>query len=120
MRNGVPCIVIDLIWLSGACEFLHLHVVSRRSLTDLFHRVHRLGWGTTLTFLPYGDQFRRHRKLVHSHLMMKACEQYQPMQLENAHLLVGGLLETSGEYEHALTRYASTFNTIIRPCLNLS
>ncbi|KAF4596650.1 hypothetical protein EYR38_008037 [Pleurotus pulmonarius] len=67
-----------------------------------------LGWGTTLTFLPYGDQFRRHRKLVHSHLMTKACEQYQPMQLENAHLLVGGLLETRGEYEHALTRFSTS------------
>ncbi|KAF7424559.1 hypothetical protein PC9H_009866 [Pleurotus ostreatus] len=67
-----------------------------------------LGWSTTLTFLPYGDHFRRHRKLVHSHLMSGACKQYQPMQLENAHLLAGGLLESNSEYEHALTRFSTS------------
>ncbi|KAF7424558.1 hypothetical protein PC9H_009865 [Pleurotus ostreatus] len=66
-----------------------------------------MGWGNALTFLHYGDRFRRQRKLMNSHLSAKACTQYKPMQLENAHLLVGHLMEAKGEYAHALTHFST-------------
>ncbi|KAF4597210.1 hypothetical protein EYR40_007662 [Pleurotus pulmonarius] len=67
----------------------------------------KYGWGNGLTFLHYGERFRRQRKLMNSHLMAKACRQYQPVQLENAHILVGNLMESKGEYAHTLTHFST-------------
>lgn len=44
---------------------------------------------------------------MNSHFSVKACTQYKPMQLENAHLLVGHLMEAKGEYAYALTHFST-------------
>jgi cytochrome P450 len=49
-----------------------------------------LGW--ILTVIPYGDYWRRSRKLMHSQTHAKAAEHYRPNQIRGARRFVGDLL----------------------------
>ncbi|KAL4256194.1 cytochrome P450 family protein [Pleurotus pulmonarius] len=66
-----------------------------------------MGWDPDVAFLPYGPRFRKHRKLLHSHFTQQAIVQFQPIQLQNAHILAKGLLENKGDYHHLLSRYTT-------------
>ncbi|KAF4609105.1 hypothetical protein EYR40_001458 [Pleurotus pulmonarius] len=66
-----------------------------------------MGWDPDVAFLPYGSRFRKHRKLLHSHFTQQAIVQFQPIQLQNAHILAKGLLENKGDYHHLLSRYTT-------------
>ncbi|KAF4596070.1 hypothetical protein EYR38_007442 [Pleurotus pulmonarius] len=67
----------------------------------------RMGWDPDVVFLPYGQRFRKHRKLFHTYFMQKSCLQFQPVQLHNAHLLVHGLMKNEGNHNQLLARFAS-------------
>lgn len=49
-----------------------------------------LGW--VMTVLPYGERWRRSRKLLHTHVHSGAAPQYQPVQLRGARQFVRELL----------------------------
>ncbi|KAK5168133.1 uncharacterized protein LTR77_006701 [Saxophila tyrrhenica] len=56
--------------------------------------------------LPYGERWRRGRKLMHAMTMPSAATSYQPLQTsESEHLLVD-LLRQPDQYEFLLERYA--------------
>ncbi len=64
-----------------------------------------MGWDPDVVFLPYGQRFRKHRKLFHTYFMQKSCLQFQPVQLHNAHLLVHGLMKNEGNHNQLLARF---------------
>ncbi|KAL4258180.1 hypothetical protein AB1N83_011163 [Pleurotus pulmonarius] len=70
-------------------------------------RFELMGWDPDVVFLPYGQRFRKHRKLFHTYFMQKSCLQFQPVQLHNAHLLVHGLMKNEGNHNQLLARFAS-------------
>jgi hypothetical protein len=65
-----------------------------------------LGWA--LAFLPYGDHWRRGRKLFHSQTHAGACVQYQTMQLRGARRLVADLNSSSSGHMAVLPRLIRT------------
>ncbi|KAJ8520800.1 hypothetical protein ONZ45_g2406 [Pleurotus djamor] len=67
-----------------------------------------LGWFPSLTFLPYGPRFRKHRKIYHSAFNKDTAAQYHPIQVEYARTLACSLMENRGDYEHLLRRYATS------------
>ncbi|KAF4597797.1 hypothetical protein EYR40_008264 [Pleurotus pulmonarius] len=67
----------------------------------------RMGWDPDVVFLPYGQRFRKHRKLFHTYFMQKSCLQFQPVQLHNSHLLVHGLMKNEGNHNQLLARFTT-------------
>lgn len=53
----------------------------------------RLGWEGSLSLLPYGDMFRRHRRLVQDHFKIRLSEYYPLQELEVASFM-NDLLKT--------------------------
>ncbi|KAJ8520725.1 hypothetical protein ONZ45_g2492 [Pleurotus djamor] len=66
-----------------------------------------MGWYPDVVILPYGDRFRKHRKLLHSYLLPKSIAQFEPVLQENACTLVHGLMENKGNHLHLLGRYTT-------------
>ena len=66
-----------------------------------------LGSDATLV-MPYGEKWRKHRKLLHSGLMQKAAHSYKPIQQLESQRLVWDLVERPEEFIEAVDRYAAS------------
>ena len=67
-----------------------------------------MGWGLTLTFLPYGDRFKLHRSLLQTGFTKSAIVNYRPIQLDEARQAVFGIYKNPGDWENRLRRFASS------------
>ena len=56
--------------------------------------------------LPYGDLWRRGRKLMHTFTMPVAATSYQPVQIYESERLLRDLIKTPKRYEDLFERYA--------------
>lgn len=63
--------------------------------------------------LPYGDQWRKHRKMFHLGFNKEACRKYQSMQLQKVRQLLGNLAVSPTQFhEHLKTLGASIIMTV--------
>lgn len=70
--------------------------------------MHRFGWTSSLTGLPYGKKLAKHRQMHQSYLSRQNCSDYMPMQVEEARALVYNLLNSEpARYETCLSRSAN-------------
>ncbi|KAF4615430.1 hypothetical protein D9613_003540 [Agrocybe pediades] len=53
-----------------------------------------MGFANNLVFFPYGDDFRRHRRLLNEYFHQKKCISYQAIQSQAAHKLLQNLVAT--------------------------
>ncbi|KAL4261411.1 cytochrome P450 family protein [Pleurotus pulmonarius] len=67
-----------------------------------------LGWEHNVAFFPYGRRFRKHRKLLQSMLTQQSVVKYRPIQLINSRHLVKGLMGNPKDFEHHISRYATS------------
>ena len=63
-----------------------------------------MGWGAILAFLPYGDRFRRQRRLVQQHFNQQAITAYRPVQQKEILGLMSRLIETPDNFIHHIHR----------------
>ncbi|KAF9259613.1 cytochrome P450 [Marasmius fiardii PR-910] len=67
-----------------------------------------MGWTSTLTLLPYGKRFIKHRKMLHEFLNQHTCLDYVPIQTEEARKLVRNLIARPIEFRNYLARFATS------------
>ena len=53
----------------------------------------RIGWKDMLTFLPYGEEFHKMRKLTQDPFTRAGCTAYQAIQLTQARILLKNMLQ---------------------------
>ncbi|MBW0475941.1 hypothetical protein O181_015656 [Austropuccinia psidii MF-1] len=58
--------------------------------------------------LSYGEQWKRYRRALHSHLDTKSAVSYQPIQERASRQLILDILESPDQFTQALTRYAAS------------
>ncbi|OTA57464.1 cytochrome P450 [Hypoxylon sp. EC38] len=66
-----------------------------------------MGWGLTLTFLPYGPRFRLHRSVLQTGFTKTAITNYRPIQEDEARQAVSRILKHPEAWEFSLRRFAS-------------
>ncbi|KAI6122285.1 cytochrome P450 [Pisolithus thermaeus] len=66
-----------------------------------------LGIGFVTVVMPYGDEWRLHRKLFHSVLNKEQSRKYAPMQLHRVHKFLVHLLATPQDFQGHFTTLAS-------------
>ncbi|KAH9934613.1 cytochrome P450 monooxygenase, partial [Amylocystis lapponica] len=96
----------------GSPQVVHDLMVKRSSVYSgrLYSTIHRemLGWDTSLVFMDYGDQLRKHRKWLHDAFGAKsALTNLRPLQRREVDLLVAGLSKTPDAFLTHIRRYAS-------------
>ncbi|KIX97617.1 uncharacterized protein Z520_06395 [Fonsecaea multimorphosa CBS 102226] len=65
-------------------------------------------------FLPYGELWRRGRKVMHNMTMHASATSYQPVQIYESERLLYDLLRTPEKYEQLFERYAAA--VVMRLC----
>lgn len=65
------------------------------SLTVYFHR---MGWGVTLPLFPYGDRFRKQRRLMWQHFNPQAVVSFRPKQEEKSRYYLNSLLDSPEDF----------------------
>ena len=60
----------------------------------------RMHWGISIAFMPYGQWWRRHRKLFHEYFHHNAVTKYQPIQRQEVQAFLRRLLVTPDNFFH--------------------
>uniref|UniRef100_A0A8H8CI81 Cytochrome P450 n=1 Tax=Psilocybe cubensis TaxID=181762 RepID=A0A8H8CI81_PSICU len=130
-------------------EALGTHVLVINSLDDanaLFDRPERakiyadkpqkpilklIGWDSiNLSIMPYGEEWRQHRKICHQNFNVQAARQYQPVQAKKVRNLLLNLLEKPEQFkDHSKlfsvslsisAMYGHDVESIEDPCVKLA
>ncbi|KAF9232733.1 cytochrome P450 [Melanogaster broomeanus] len=81
----------------------------------LRHRIRELhGLNYTFGLMPYGDEWRFHRKVFHHAFRAPVTPNYWPIQMRKAHELVQSLIQAPEDFfEHIQTFAASTIMSVV-------
>jgi cytochrome P450 len=71
-----------------------------------------LGNDSTLV-MPYGEKWRKHRKLLHGGLMQKAAHSYKPLQELESKRLVWDLVIQPEQFLSAIERYTASVTLML-------
>lgn len=66
-----------------------------------------MGWGKTLTFLRWGDDFRLHRQILQSNFAQSSIARYRPIQLRETAVMLNGILDSEKEWDNTIRRFAT-------------
>ncbi|KAI0060162.1 cytochrome P450 [Artomyces pyxidatus] len=69
--------------------------------------VELMGWDSVITNLPYGDRFRKHRRLIQDHFSAQAIVDFRSLQRKEAYTLLEGLFETPDDFIRHIRRFAA-------------
>lgn len=69
----------------------HIHYV--------FTSFERMGWSINVAVMPYGEEWRKRRKVCQKHFNAKAAQSYELLQTMKVRQLLQGLLDTPEQFE---------------------
>ncbi|RPD73721.1 cytochrome P450 [Lentinus tigrinus ALCF2SS1-7] len=68
-----------------------------------------MGWDSVINMMPYGDRFRKHRKLLQDALMPKSVLlSYQTMQRRETYTFLAGLCDTPDRVNDHIKRWSAS------------
>ncbi|KAL3594210.1 hypothetical protein FPOAC2_08515 [Fusarium poae] len=65
-----------------------------------------MGWGKTLTFMPFGKSWQMHRKLLQTYFRNTNIRQHHDLQRNEAHRTVKAIMARPGTWQTSLRRFA--------------
>lgn len=65
-----------------------------------------MGWKDILGFLPYGEKFRKQRKMMQQHFNAQAVMNFYPVQQRELNTLLNDLLDSPEKYSCHIFRWA--------------
>ncbi|KAF8885567.1 cytochrome P450 [Gymnopilus junonius] len=79
-------------------------IYSDRSSSNVFNL---MGWDKSIAFVPYGERFRKQRKMLNDYLHHKQCENYFHLEALEARQLVKKLSSIPDRFNDHFNRYSS-------------
>lgn len=74
----------------------------------------RCGWYWATTGIPYGKEWRTHRRLFHAQFHSQTVKQWRPIETKATHKFLRRLLDTPGDFMHHIRQSVhATFSTLI-------
>lgn len=64
----------------------------------------RMGWDRVVAFLPYGEKFRRQRKMMHRHFSSEAVVRFRPLQRSELFTLLENLVRSPENFSQHICR----------------
>ncbi|KAJ7773417.1 cytochrome P450 [Mycena metata] len=80
------------------------HIYSDRPTVPM---VELLGWEFNLGFLPYGERWRRQRRMFQQHFRRDIAQTYRPIQIRKVHKLLQELLVRPQEFRELIRTLAA-------------
>ena len=82
------------------------------TLADFNHV--RCGWYWATTGIPYGKEWRTHRRLFHAQFHSQTVKQWRPIETKATHKFLRRLLDTPGDFMHHIRQSVhAAFSTLI-------
>jgi len=66
--------------------------------------VNRMGWEKCVAFMPYGKEFRQHRRMLNEYFNQEKCVGYRVHQAAEAKKLVRNIINTPEAFMDHLSR----------------
>jgi len=66
-----------------------------------------LGWGLTLTFLPFGNRFKLHRSALQTNFTKSYIVNYQPIQEDEVRKAASCMIDRPNDWDSILRRFAT-------------
>ncbi len=66
-----------------------------------------LGWGVSVTFLRYGAQFFKQRRILQQYFAKAEVPRFCPIHTDEAHKMLKNLLDRPGDFDWLVRRYVS-------------
>lgn len=74
-----------------------------------------MGWDKVMSFLPYGNKYRRQRKMMMQRFNAQAIADYRPIQQRELHKLLNNLLDAPEGFYHHTFRCVPQINDFAFP-----
>lgn len=74
----------------------------------------RMGWDRALAFLPYGERFRKHRKMIQQHFNAQAVIRFQSLQRTEIYILLNNLLKSPEAFDNHIRRFVKYHTSAFR------
>ncbi|KAJ7044191.1 cytochrome P450 [Mycena alexandri] len=81
------------------------HIYSDRPTVAM---VDLLGWDFNIGFLPYGERWRRQRRMFQQHFRRDISQSYRPIQIQKVHRLLQELLTRPQEFRDLIKTLAAS------------
>ncbi|RCI08583.1 hypothetical protein L249_4699 [Ophiocordyceps polyrhachis-furcata BCC 54312] len=101
---GRPVIVLNSV--QAAVDLLNRRGANY-SERPRFHLFQVGGWVKTLSFMPLGPDFRKHRTMLQTSFQKSSVVRYQPLQEREAARMLKGILERPADWEGAMRQFAT-------------
>ncbi|KAJ6508728.1 cytochrome P450 [Mycena sanguinolenta] len=83
------------------------HIHSDRPVITM---IELIGWESNVAFMPMGDRWRKHRRMLQQHFRRDMSRNYHTIQMKKVHQLLQGLLSSPQAFrEHLKTRVKHYF-----------
>lgn len=73
-----------------------------------------MGWDRALAFLPYGERFRKHRKMIQQHFNAQAVIRFQSLQRTEIYILLNNLLKSPEAFDNHIRRFVKYHTSAFR------
>ena len=73
----------------------------------LTHLSFSLGWGISVTFLRYGAQFFKQRRILQQYLAKTEVPRFRPIHTDEARKMLKNLLDRPADFDWLVRRYVS-------------
>lgn len=73
-----------------------------------------MGWEINVAIMPYGDVWRRHRRVFQNNFNKKAVQNFEPVQTKKVRELLQGLLRAPEKFEAHSKMYPPFYFTVLR------
>ncbi|KAL0954546.1 hypothetical protein HGRIS_003512 [Hohenbuehelia grisea] len=107
---GRSMVILDSI--TAATDLLEKRS-SNYSDRPRFPVIELLGYDPNLVLMPYGDRFRKHRKIIHSNFTKRACLPWRDLQKDSAYNLALSLLDNGENYDRLFSWFTTAVITKI-------
>jgi hypothetical protein len=68
-----------------------------------------MGWGRTVTWMPFGQLWQKHRKIFQNHFSNSHSQQWCSLQTREARKTVDNIIENPANWELSLRRLEASF-----------
>lgn len=79
----------------------------------------RIGWEGALFFLPYGNKFRRQRKIMQQHFNPQTIQSFRVLQRAELYILLNKLVSSPEHFSNHISRFAPILSDCFSSVLTL-
>ncbi|KAJ6508744.1 cytochrome P450 [Mycena sanguinolenta] len=101
---GQHIVIVNSVQAGNELFEKRSHIYSDRPVITM---IELMGWESNVGFMPVGDRWRKHRRMLQQHFRRDMSRNYHPIQMKKIHQLLLGLLSSPQDFREHLKTFAA-------------